>query len=244
MLRKRAFDILVAGILAYVAIACSGRINQTASRVLKDAGQALADAGQALADAGVDAGRILQDAGQALGDGSIETATDGGRDAISEASAQVDAPGYVPMTSGSRLTSLQQTWVGEDGSTYSQPSYSFHDNTLGIDCQAGLASDYKMRCLPTFNISSGYFTDSACTISAGLIPSCNTSPPKYGKVLNTYDACNSGTTYRVHKIGSKLNNVYVKSGDNCVQTTAPSGMTYVSIGSEVSPSTFVQFTKQ
>lgn len=153
-------------------------------------------------------------------------------------------------SSGSRLQAIQETWIGSEGSFYRPLSYSFYDQDLEVDCSAGVAGDRKMRCLPTgsggsyVNLNIGYFADSNCTVSAGFYATltCNANSPKYGMAYDFSDPCEY--IRRIYTLGNELNTFYNKTGESCVLMNMSPSYTYVAIGSEIPPSTFVQFTKQ
>ncbi len=64
-MRKRGSDVLVAGLMAGVLLACAG----PAAELL---GDAMVDAGQALSGAGIEAGQLLADAGRTLQDAETD----------------------------------------------------------------------------------------------------------------------------------------------------------------------------
>jgi hypothetical protein len=146
------------------------------------------------------------------------------------------------MKDGSRLTAITKTYVGADGSEYTQPSYGlFHDNELDIDCTVNTDANGDKRCLPTRSTSDSYFADSNCTVHVGIYTAlgCNL---KYAVTVVSFDQCVNGdqSGYRVYQMGSEADYVYQKLGDNCTQLTKSSSLTYVYI-TEVSPSEFVKF---
>lgn len=155
--------------------------------------------------------------------------------------------GWDPTTSGTRLTANQATYLGDDGAVYKPTSYAFHDTTLGVDCYMRPASDGLGRCLPVSGVFGGStwgFEDSACTIPVGLFSSpaaCPVAIPSYAVVTVT-DSC--GTFYRIHQVGSEVATIYQNSGGPCIVGTKMAGYTYVQMGAEVPPATFVAFTLQ
>ena len=175
-------------------------------------------------------------------DGSSATVTNG-----ANGTNGTNGSGYEPATSGSRLTVKQQTWTGADGAVYAPLSYTFHDNTLNVDCQPMTASDGIMRCLPTITSGAGYYTDAACTLPAALRftngVSCAT--PTYVNIGGSYNYCLNGANSgpAVYSVSGTSSTLYTISGTcTSVASLFSSGYTAYSLGSVVPPSTFASFT--
>lgn len=232
--------------------ACSEPVGE----MLVDAGTAMMDAGKPGLDAGSngkdggllsdagdllsDAGRLMQDAGMALMDAGSNI-KDGGSDALAQ-------PASLTAKSGTRIQMRATARNGADGSV--QPGYvAPYDTQRDEPCLIALASDGKMRCLPTATgipgNSTAYFSDSACTqpVFAASDAVC---PPKYVYGLETVSAScgnTSGSAYRFYAIGAKHSgNYYVKSGTACTSTAQTAGLVWYARGAEIPSSSFVEFT--
>lgn len=150
--------------------------------------------------------------------------------------------GYEPVVSGSRLQTIEEVWLGSDGSVYRPVPYEFYDQNLGVDCIPALAADGQKRCLPGIHLARHiYFEDDTCTVLAGyyFTDTCGVGSPSYGKF--GFDLCDGEPHYRVHQLGGELETLYWDSG-GCIMATKPAGLTFFRVGAEVPPSSFVPFT--
>ncbi|HCF62448.1 MAG TPA: hypothetical protein DFS52_31215, partial [Myxococcales bacterium] len=153
------------------------------------------------------------------------------------------SPGYVPATSGSRLTANQRTWTGADGSKYAPPTSTFYDSALDIDCQPQGAADGTVRCLPTaLAVGNTYFANGSCTVQAVLVSGRHCGIPAYLTTYGTYDYCaGMYVDNRVYRVTGTATSVYVQSGSSCVAMPVSAGYAAYALGAEESPSLFVQF---
>jgi hypothetical protein len=149
--------------------------------------------------------------------------------------------------SGSRLKA--QYFNGSDGSKMFSNMY---DTKLKVQCTYATASDGTSRCLPTglgTVSNTNYYSDEHCSQPVLAIPNVCTTPPPYVVTFGT--DCTGTTTFHVFPIGSMITpgtTLYVGSGSGATGTCVafPSKDlkgTIFSAGSELSPSQFVEGTK-
>ena len=110
-----------------------------------------------------------------------------------------------------------------------------------------LASDGKMRCLPSWEKSAGsvgQFADAACTVPAALVTA--NCVPTY-LIAYTPSPCTGGLAsyiYSVHAsvVVSTATTYYYRSGSTCAQTTVTPGYSLVTAAETIDPSNFVAAT--
>ena len=147
----------------------------------------------------------------------------------------VGAANADPNQSGSRLKAKYH--AGSDGT---KSFIGWHDSQRNEDCGFTIAGDGTPRCLPSGAFSGGFFSDSGCTQPAAEWSTACSAAPAYA--TNT-TACNGGT--HVYALGSVVGTLYSGSPSAC--NALPSGVagyTFYTLGSEVSPSSFVSATVQ
>jgi len=135
-----------------------------------------------------------------------------------------DAPGRddPTATNGSRL--LAERWVGPDGAA----SFArWYDRELEMYCAFAMASDGRVRCLPT-EARVGGFVDAGCTQPAVMAPSACT---------DVRFAISSGDVIRVD--GPPLSSAYVKGGDFPCQKSTDENRVFFAPGAPVPPASFV-----
>lgn len=158
---------------------------------------------------------------------------------------------------GSRLTPNRVSYDGADGSRYAPDAESFHDNVLDVDCTVRVAVDGTRRCLPIYfanaTIVEGddYYADVACTRRVArawheVMYGCVT---RYASMTVEPGVCapRPNGVERFYELGARRTSPpYYRSGVNCVQSSVTSSTwtdyAWYELGSELPPSTFVQFT--
>jgi hypothetical protein len=102
--------------------------------------------------------------------------------------------------------------------------YTLFDSARDEECDAALARDGAIRCLPNpqpFGAYSPYFSDSGCTVpTVATRPGC-TAPPLVQIV--EAGSCGADPTRRLYTVGAKLTaaEVYTKQGNACVTAPLP-----------------------
>lgn len=147
-------------------------------------------------------------------------------------------------TAGSRLK--VKYYEGADGS---ELAIGFYDSTLNQDCSFYPATDSTFRCMNLGAAAgAGLFTDSGCTNPIAYVTK-GCAAPTTAYTYATTTSC-SGLTYAVYNVSGSYTatTAYQGSPTNCVVYTAQSltgfkaSYDLYTIGSAISPSTYVQAT--
>ncbi len=175
------------------------------------------DAAAPLADAGPSA-----DAGAADGELDAEAAPPTSGSAL-------------PWTSGTRLRARVTTV--DTARTFA----GWHDLMLGVDCSFAVASDGKIRCLPD-DAASSFYDDVNCTSAVGAIASGKS--PKYLSEPAAAFVCGKGTAFYLPGAVYTPASLFQFDGTSCQPAGGTSaGFTYVHLGAQVDPGTFVAATE-
>jgi hypothetical protein len=177
------------------------------------------------------------------------TGPSGDRGEIGPTGPAGPSSGYIPASSGTRLTALIKSYVGADGSSYNPPAYSFRDETLDLDCSMKLASDGAQRCLPSLALGTlgpSYFTNATCTTPAVCLArgQCATDLPMYA---STYQITCGELIYQYFNYGAEVGVIYSNAAGICTQVSNQvlyDTYQFFPLGAEVPPTTFVAFTEQ
>jgi hypothetical protein len=170
--------------------------------------------------------------------GTVGAIVDALTDPVSSASAQT-------MTSGSRLKA--KWYVGADGS---KQFLGWHDSQLNTDCDFEVASDGATRCIPAYPtgaLVATYFADTACSQALAYSYHGCTGPTFASQSAAASASCALTPATHIYPISAYSGTVYEGSSASCSAVTSAAilgAYTFYSIGSEVSPSQFVQATIQ
>ena len=143
--------------------------------------------------------------------------------------------------SGSRLKA--QYYTGSDGS---KAFAGMYDTQTKQDCAYATAADGMTRCLPAGThvvASTEYYSDMGCTMPILTVPKACMTPPPY--VTTFKAACNGAATFHVFPSGAAFTpgtDIYFGDGTACVKVKPKAGADWVSAGTEIAASTFVQGT--
>jgi hypothetical protein len=160
--------------------------------------------------------------------------------------------GYVPATSGSRLTAIVKNYNGDDGSTYTEITGRYFDTVLNTECYIATAGDLTKRCLPIKNIisisGSGLYADISCTREIAL--SQKQCYSEQNPVIFTSYTCMTNQYnqyfYRIYN-GTIIGAAYqVNSNGVCVElldTWYSDNYHFIDNMEEILPDTFVLFTE-
>lgn len=121
--------------------------------------------------------------------------------------------------------------------------YTLFDSARGEECEAALAGDGALRCMPApqaFGSISAFYADAACLIpTVTTRPGC--APPQLAETLESL-ACGEARR-RIYSVGAQItSNVYVKQNDTCAAAPLPKDQD-VYAASEIAPSAFAPVEK-
>jgi hypothetical protein len=141
----------------------------------------------------------------------------------------------LPWTSGTRLRA-RVTTVGA-----ARMFVGWHDLTLNVDCRFGVASDGKVRCLPS-DAASSFYDDVGCTTAVGVIP--NGTTPKYLSAPNAAFVCGKGPAFYLPGATYTPTDLFQHQESGCEPAGSAGGaFTYVHLGALVDPATFAAATE-
>jgi hypothetical protein len=123
------------------------------------------------------------------------------------------------------------------------PAYNkmwLFDEQEKVACDARLAGDGVMRCLPNAEYESYYFADSSCTTPVGFRTQSGTPP--VGALAGRW----TSKGYALHPVGGVIatpSPLYWSDQGGCIAAPAPpSGGSYVSMLAEIDPTRWIAVT--
>lgn len=108
------------------------------------------------------------------------------------------------------------------------PVGSFFDSKLGQTCGAMPADDGKVRCLPTFVVIAGLFSDELCSSGVAVLPLGHSGGYATAAIGDPSGDCGLPYKYRVLKLGQAVggDGLYRRMGATCAKLDANSQAAY------------------
>lgn len=125
---------------------------------------------------------------------------------------------------------LRAVFPGRDAGVIARTGVSFHDTELDVDCYPIITPDGTLRCVPSFNITNGFFSDDECTEPLLVHVPPTAEPPGSGCVDSepsryyvNYDLAAIGCSYTAFEIwerGERYEGTrYRDEGEGCAPST-------------------------
>lgn len=144
------------------------------------------------------------------------------------------APGSNVYKAGSRLR-LQSVSSGDGLTSY----FGIYDQQLGTPCEALVTNDGALRCFPTPEAYTGYYSDSGCTTLVGFAQNvCGGTAPTYA---TAEDAFARHIAYPI--TGPYSGVVYQGVPGDCTAFAAPQSYSFYALAAQASASTFAALTE-
>jgi hypothetical protein len=246
-LRQTAWT-LFGSVLVFAA--CSSHRASSEEPTSPAAPGALEDAIAAGSDAILDAIQEVRDSFVDATGLEVGVVQDAHAEPVRDAEATSDTSNALPPTSppafaaGSRLKPKVRTFA--DGARWTN---GWIDTARGEECEVGIASDGKERCLPTSRATSvtvpNTFSDASCTREAHVqsLPAGCTSAsaplPKY--VVEAVEGCVSTRRYVAVRGAAPATDLYMRTSGLCLKIgDTSSGYRALLLGEEVPPTAFVE----